>query len=177
MAKKTKGLVIVFTGNGKGKTTAALGMALRFVGHGKRALIVQFIKNLPYGEVRAARRFGKSLVIRQMGAGFCRFGTGEAIKKHKRLAEKALSFAVREIKSGRYHLVVLDEVNCAVHFGLVKLRSVLEVIRLKPKSLHLVLTGRWAPKPILKKSDLVTEMKEGKHPYRKGVKAQKGIEF
>ena len=177
MAQKTKGLTIVFTGNGKGKTTAALGMAMRAVGHGKRVLFLQFVKKFPYGEARSSSRFGKNLVLKQMGGGFLCQKTRRGIKKHKAAAEKALKFAKSAIASGKYHIIVLDEINCAIHFGLIPVKLVIEMIQSKPKSLHLVLTGRWAKKSVIKHANLVSEMKDVKHPYRKGVKAQKGIEF
>jgi len=174
-----QGLIIVHTGNGKGKTTAALGMGLRAWGQGLKVLIVQFIKgNWKYGELHAAEKMGANFVIRQMGEGFVK-GCKEdaAMSDHRMAAEEALQEAKMEILSEKWDMIILDEINYAIKFGLVSLDAVLALLETKPSLVHLVLTGRDANPAIIDKADLVTEMKEIKHPYKKGIKAQKGVEF
>lgn len=178
MAEERHGLVIVHTGNGKGKTTAALGMGLRAWGQGMKVLVVQFIKgNWKYGELQAAQRLGENFVIRQMGEGFVNKGQNKTAEDHKSAALEALAAAKTAVLSGQWDLIILDEINYAVKFGLVEPEEVLALLDSKPALLHLVLTGRDAQPAIIDKADLVTEMKEIKHPYKQGIKAQKGIEF
>jgi len=173
-----QGLIIVHTGNGKGKTTAALGMGLRAWGQGFKVLVIQFIKgHWKYGELQAAEKMGPDFVIRQMGEGFVKDSTGDAKEEHQNAAKEALQAAKIEIASGKWDMIILDEINYAVKFGLVSVEEVIELLDAKPALLHLVLTGRDANPSIVDKADLVTEMKEIKHPYKKGIKAQKGIEF
>ena len=171
-----KGLVIVYTGEGKGKTTAALGLALRAVGQGMRVLMIQFIKGTwKYGELEGAKRLAPDFEIRQMGRGFTwetRDPEGDA-----RAAREVLSHAREAILSGQYNVVILDEINYAIDLGQLELEPVLELIRQKPPALHLVLTGRNAKPEIIEIADLVTEMKEIKHPFQKGILAAKGIDF
>ncbi len=170
------GLVIVHTGNGKGKTTAALGLAMRASGQGLKVLMLQFIKsNREYGELQAARHL-PGLEIVPMGRGFVK------INPHPRpadvdLARTTLAVAREKIFSGEYDMVILDEINYAVDFGLLDLEEVLELVRTKPPEVHLILTGRNARPELVDAADLVTEMRAVKHPYQKGIKAQKGIEF
>ena len=173
-----EGLIIVNTGNGKGKTTAALGLGMRAWGQGFKVLVVQFIKgSWKYGELQAAEKMGPDFVIRQMGEGFVKNCGAEEQVEHQQAAEKALQMAKTEILSRQWDMVILDEINYAIKFGLVSVDKVLELLEVKPSHLHLVLTGREAQTAIIDKADLVTEMKEIKHPYKKGIKAQKGIEF
>lgn len=173
-----KGLIIVHTGNGKGKTTAALGMGMRAWGQGMKVLVVQFIKgNWKYGELQAAERMGADFVIRQMGEGFVKGCKEEEVPDHKLAASEALQAAKVEMASGNWDMIILDEINYAIKFDLVSVDVVLEMLNVKPPSLHLILTGRDAHADIIEMADLVTEMKEIKHPYKKGIKAQKGIEF
>lgn len=177
---KQKGLVIVFTGDGKGKTTSALGMALRASGHGKRVLVVQFIKNFKdYGELKFAQKFSETKIeIKSFGRGYVGIrGDKLPREEHKKAAQKALDFVGKKIKSKRYFFIVLDEINVALNLRLLKVDDVLNLMKSRPKDLHLVFTGRGAPKKIIQAADLATEMKEIKHPYRKGILAQKGIEF
>lgn len=173
-----QGLIIVHTGNGKGKTTAALGMGLRAWGQGMKVLVLQFIKgNWKYGELQAAEKMGPDFVIRQLGEGFVKDAKNGDMANHCSAATEALEVARLEITSGKWDMIILDEVNYAIKFGLVSLDTVLKLLDMKPLSLHLVLTGREANPAIIDRADLVTEMKEIKHPYKKGIKAQKGIEF
>jgi cob(I)alamin adenosyltransferase len=172
-----QGLVIVHTGNGKGKTTAALGLALRAVGQGLKVFMVQFIKgSWKYGELRAPELL-PGFEIRPMGRGFVDPGSPEPNPEDVALARETFAAAREATLSGRYDLVILDEVNYAVSYGLVDAERVLALIREKPPGVHLVLTGRDARPEVMEAADLVTEMREVKHPFRKGVKAQKGIEF
>ncbi len=173
-----QGLIIVHTGNGKGKTTAALGMGLRAWGQGLRVCVVQFIKgNWKYGELQAAEKLGPNFVIRQMGEGFVKNAKGDKLAEHQAAAEAALAAAEQVIVSGEWDMIILDEINYAVKFGLIPVEKVLELLALKSASLHLILTGRDANPLLIEKADLVTEMKEIKHHHKQGIKAQKGIEF
>lgn len=172
-----RGLVIVFTGNGKGKTTAALGMALRAWGQGMKILVLQFIKGgRVYGELLASGKL-EGLEIRPLGEGFVKGSDERDAAHHRQAAEKALEEARHQITSGRWDMVILDEIIYAVGFKLLREEDLLEVVALKPPGLHLVLTGRNAPQSLIDRADLVTEMREIKHPYGQGVKAQKGVEF
>lgn len=174
----TRGLTLVFTGNGKGKTTAALGMALRAWGQGMKVLILQFIKGgWKYGELKAAEKLGPRFVMQQMGEGFIKGSNDEGLELHRTAAQKALKEAQQVILEGAADMVVLDEINYAVHYGLVDKRDVLDIIRSKPPHLHLVLTGRNVSDEVAEMADLVTEMREVKHPFVAGIPAQKGIEF
>lgn len=171
-----KGLVLVFTGNGKGKTTAALGLALRSWGYEMKVLILQFIKSQQCGEHLAAERM-PGLEIRPLGLGFINFNDQNDIERQKQSAKEVLNEVETALHSGKYQLLILDEVIYALNYGLVELADVIKIIKNKPNSLHLVLTGRDAPQEIIDQADLVTEMLEIKHPYKKGIPAQKGIEY
>ena len=165
----------VYTGNGKGKTTAALGLALRALGSGQGVCLIQFMKKGDFGEIKALKKFKKARV--------CQFGreTFVSSKKPKKkdiaAAKKALNFARQVLISGKEELVILDEINVAVYFGLIKIDQVLNLIKKKSPAIELVLTGRYAHAKIIKEADLVTEMKEKKHYFWKGQKARKGIEY
>lgn len=175
-----RGLIIVHTGNGKGKTTAALGLAVRAWGDGLRVLILQFIKgSWKYGELEALRILGETngrLEVRRGGRGFSQRDT-EDKAEHRKAAQEAWREALEEITASRWDLIVLDEINYAIKFGLVEIEQVMDLLDKKPPELHLVLTGRDARPELIERADLVTEMKLIKHPYQKGIKAQKGIEF
>lgn len=175
-----QGLVIVHTGDGKGKTTAALGLALRAWGSGLRVLILQFIKGgQRYGEldaIKALKNVRDTIEVRQCGLGFTRRDESRKAE-HIEAAKEAVREAEREIVSGAWDLIILDEINYAVKFGLLATEEVLRLLREKPPTLHLVLTGRDAQPEIVEAADLVTEMKLVKHPFERGIKAQKGIEF
>ena len=177
--KQTRGLIIVFTGDGKGKTTAALGTALRAVGFNYKVLMVQFIKGkYPYGEHTSAKRLAPNFEIIIKGRGYYKI-PGDKIpeEKHKKAAKEGLALARQRMRSGDYHLIILDEINIAIHTGLLQIEEVLDLLEEKPPSLHLILTGRDAHPELLAKADLVTEMKEIKHPFQLGIPAQKGIDF
>jgi cob(I)alamin adenosyltransferase len=176
IAKDGKGLVQIFTGNGKGKTTAALGTILRAAGHGLRTFIVFFMKgDYEYGEYDTLRKL-PNIDMRQ--SGFRRFTDPLNIKpEDKEQAESALTAAREAMLSGNYDLVVLDEVNVALNYKLIKLEEVIELINKKPENVELILTGRYADNKIIEMADLVTEMVKVKHPYDKGISARKGIEY
>ncbi|MEW6771406.1 MAG: cob(I)yrinic acid a,c-diamide adenosyltransferase [Bacillota bacterium] len=173
----SRGLVMVFTGDGKGKTTAALGMALRAWGHGMRVLVIQFVKSarVETGERLAAARLGERFVIKTLGEGFV--FEGEDVERHRVAARRALETAREAVQSGEYDLVVLDEIIHALKHGLVSEEELVALIAAKSPAVHLVLTGRDAPEAIVARADLVTEMRAVKHHYRSGVPAQKGIEY
>lgn len=170
------GLVQVYTGEGKGKTTAALGLALRAWGHGLRVCIIQFMKvGEDYGEVIALRRI-EGIDVYQFGSDRLVF-EGEQTPEDISLAERGLKLAEEVLRSNEYDVLILDEVNVALYFGLLKVKDVLELIRGRKNGTELILTGRNSPKEILDVADLVTVMKAEKHPYDAGVIARKGIEF
>lgn len=179
MKPRTKGLVLVFTGDGKGKTTAALGMAMRAVGHHYKVAVVQFIKGtMRTGEQETAKMLAPYLDWTTTGKGFTAGPMSRATpEEHRQAAQEALRLAEERLQSREYRLVILDEVLGAVRAGLITTEQVLELIRSKPPAVHLVLTGRNAPPEIVEAADLVTEMKMVKHPYEQGITAQKGVEF
>jgi cob(I)alamin adenosyltransferase len=188
MCKLAHGLVHVYTGDGKGKTTAALGLALRAAGHGLRTYIGQFMKGQDYGELEGVERLGADalgrpwVTIEQFGKPtfihISADGTGStATEEDVRLAREGLAAVRQAIQSGEYDLVVLDEINVALYFRLLTVQKVLDVIDAKPEDVELVLTGRHVPDEILARADYVTEMREVKHPYQRGIQARKGIEF
>ncbi|MCI5118269.1 MAG: cob(I)yrinic acid a,c-diamide adenosyltransferase [Candidatus Electrothrix sp. LOE1_4_5] len=173
---KEKGLILIFTGNGKGKTTAALGMTVRAAGHGMRTCFIQFIKgSWKYGEMEAMARFHKEIDFHVTGRGFT--WKSDDLEKDKAAARKAWEKAKKVIQSGEYHTVVLDEFTYLLRYDIIDKEDVLEVLRGKPADLHICITGREALGELIELADLVTEMKPIKHPYQEGVKAQKGIEF
>ena len=178
---KKNGLVLVHTGEGKGKTTAAIGLAVRAWGNGFRILILQFIKgSWKYGELAALKALAEidgRIEIRPSGIGFTRKATAEEMTTHRKKAQAALQEAASEMTSGQWDMIVLDEINYALKFGLLEEQEVLELLSQKPADLHLVLTGRDALPAVIDRADLVTEMKLIKHPFQKGIRAQKGIEF
>lgn len=171
-----KGLLVVFTGEGKGKTTAALGMAMRAVGHGLRVCCIQFIKgSWHYGEIEAVKAFDQLFQLHVMGRGFT--WKSENIEEDRRLAREAWDFADIVIQSGCYHTVILDEFTYLLHYGMLELGPCLDVLAARGPEQHVVITGRYAPEGLIAAADLVTEMRVIKHPFTSGVKAQRGIEF
>lgn len=171
-----KGLIVVNTGDGKGKTTAALGVALRAVGYDYKVSMVQFIKGAwKPGEIRAAPKLAPNFEIVPMGLGFT--WLSKDLEQDKKKAQEAWKLAKEKIASRQYNVVILDEITYAINFGFIELNDVLQTLDNKDEMLHVIITGRNAPPEIIEKADLVTEMKLIKHPYEKGVAAQKGIEF
>jgi cob(I)alamin adenosyltransferase len=174
--KTAKGLVIVITGRGKGKTTAAFGQALRAIGQGYKVFVLQFMKGRKYGEFIAAEKYLSHLTIRMSGLdSFVMRDNPAAIDIE--LAQKGLDAAQKAINSGKYDMVILDEINVALDFKLVALPKVIELIKNKPAGLDLILTGRYAPPEIIELADTVSEIKEIKHHYAAGIKDRAGIEY
>ena len=171
------GLVQVYTGNGKGKTTAALGMALRAVGHRLNVLMIQFLKGgIAYGELQSAKRLAPYLKIVPMGRECF------VLKKNPdpmdiRCAQKGWELTQRSVQSGKYRIVILDEINYALSYGYLPVEDVVGFLKKKPEMLHVILTGRNAKPEVIEIADMVTEMREIKHPFHEGIVAQKGIEF
>ena len=171
-----KGLLIVNTGNGKGKTTAALGLAMRALGHEQKVCVIQFIKgNWHYGELLSAKRFEDLLDFHVMGNGFT--WTSKDLRKDQEIARQAWNFATQQVVSDKYQLIILDELTYLIKFGFIRQAEVLDVLTHKREDLHVVITGRDAPQALIDAADLVTEMVEMKHPFKNGIKAQEGIEF
>jgi len=173
------GLVIVYTGRGKGKTTAALGMALRAVGHGFKVAMIQFIKgSWFYGELNSSTKLEPDFELVAAGKGFVGIiDDNKPIEDHVNAAQEALRISREKIASAKYDVIILDEINYAVNLKLITVDDVLELIKIKPKNMTLVLTGNYAKEKVIEAADLVTEMKEIKHPYREGKKAKMGVDF
>ncbi len=174
-----KGLVIVFTGDGKGKTSASLGVALRASGHKMYVSLVQFIKSASAtGEARAAERLTPELEFVSLGKGFVNCcGDRMSLKEHRDAARDALALARRRMLSGSWDIVILDEINTAVALGLLDIKDILDLVNAKPARVHLILTGRDAHPDVIAEADLVTEMRNVKHPYDRGIPAQKGVDY
>ncbi|WP_353894369.1 cob(I)yrinic acid a,c-diamide adenosyltransferase [Proteinivorax hydrogeniformans] len=191
-----KGLVQIYTGNSKGKTTAALGLSLRAIGHGYNVYFMQFMKGSNYyGEIATLNKLSDKIKHAQFGrpcrngglikaglstciaCGDCFIKQGEDITKDKEEMEKALEFTIEIIQSQKYQIVVLDEILNCLYFDLITKKQLLDILERKPDNVELVLTGRNAPDDIIAKADLVTDMGQIKHPFEKGVMARRGIEY
>ncbi len=174
-----KGLVIVYTGGGKGKTSAALGLVLRAVGYNHKVCMVQFVKgSWHYGELDSAKRLAPEFELITAGKGFVGILDDKSpLEEHVKAANDTLTISKEKIMSGKFDVVILDEINYAIQLELLKLDDVIDMIKSKPTELDLVLTGNHAAKEIIELADLVTEMKEIKHPFKSGIKAKKGIDF
>jgi cob(I)alamin adenosyltransferase len=178
MAEARRGLVLINTGPGKGKTTAAMGTALRAVGNGMRVLMLQFLKgSWHYGELDAVKAFGDNFVLKQMGRGFVKIGGAETDPEDVRMVEAAWEEAREAILSGEWDLVVLDEINYAISYGMLDPAKVAEALKARPEMVHVILTGRNAHPSLVEIADTVTEMRQVKHAYEGGVLAQRGIEY
>jgi cob(I)alamin adenosyltransferase len=178
MTDTRRGLILINTGPGKGKTTAALGTALRAVGNGMRVLVLQFLKgSWHYGELDAVQSFGQNFQMKQMGRGFVKVGGAETDPEDIRLVEAAWAEAREAIESGEWEMVVLDEINYAISYGMLDPAQVAETLKNKPEMVHVILTGRNAHPLLVELADTVTEMREVKHAYQKGILAQRGIEY
>ena len=178
MKEKTqfKGYVQVYTGNGKGKTTAALGLAIRATGYGHKVYIGQFLKGQSYGELLSVKKFSSLITIEQFGRkGFVHV-TKDPDEEDIKRAKKGLKKCLDAMLSQKYRIIVLDEINVAVDFNILTEKEVHEFLDQKPEGVEIILTGRYAPTSFTKRADLVTEMKEKKHYYTKGVTAREGIE-
>lgn len=176
---KRVGLVVVLTGHGKGKTSSALGMVLRACGHGMKVCMIQFMKgDIFTGEWEAVKKMACDVELIPSGMGFCGIqGNPFTHAQHREAAQRALALARQRITSGEYGLIVLDEINNAVHLKLVDPEQVMDLIDSKPPLLHLVLTGRDATPEIIARADTVSEVREIAHAYRKGIEPQPGIDF
>ena len=174
-----RGLLIVYTGPGKGKTTCALGTAFRAVGQGLRVLMVQFIKgSWHYGELDAAKMLGDDkFEIRPMGRGFVKIGGAETDPEDIRMAEECWEAGRGAIYGGNYDLVILDEINYTISYKMLDAQRVADALKARPEQVHVICTGRNAHPSLVEIADLVTEMKEVKHPYTKGILAQRGIDY
>jgi cob(I)alamin adenosyltransferase len=173
---KSKGMIQVYTGTGKGKTTAALGLAMRALGHGFKVYVIQFMKgNIRYGEVEIARQLSPNLVIKQMGRETF-VDRNNPDKMDIELAQKAFQLAKEVIAEGMYDIVILDEINVAVDYGLISLEVLLNLLAAKPTHVELIITGRDAKREVIEKADLVTEMVEVKHYHKEGIHSREGIE-
>lgn len=171
----SKGYIQVYTGNGKGKTTAALGLALRAIGAGKKAFIGQFVKGMHYSELDAIKTHLNNIEIKQYGLD-C-FIVNKPEEKDIIAAKKGLDEMKNIILSGKFDVIIMDELNIALYYKLFDVKEVLDILKRKPPHVEIVITGRYAPEPIIDIADLVTEMKEIKHYYQQGVQARKGIEL
>ncbi len=170
-----KGYIQVYTGNGKGKTTAAFGQALRAEGAGLKVFIGQFVKGKTYNESEAIAKYLKNITVEQFGLG-C-FIVNTPTKADISAALKGLEEMSKIIKNGNHDVVIMDEVNIALYYKLFEIDELIELMKSKPGHVELILTGRYAPKEIIDVADLVTEMKEVKHYYQDGIQAREGIEF
>ncbi len=177
--KEKVGLIIVITGHGKGKTTSALGIALRAVGYGIKVCIIEFIKGDMYsGEIDGIKRLSPNVELHLTGKGFCGIrGDPYHYKEHRANAQNALKLANEKMLSKKFDILILDEINNALQLKLVDLSQVLELIEDKPQLMHLILTGRDAHPEVIKRAHTVTEMKEIKHAYRQGIEPQKGMDY
>jgi cob(I)alamin adenosyltransferase len=174
MSATARGLLLVNTGNGKGKSTAAFGVALRAIGQGLSVSIIQFIKGKwKTGELESARRLGLELI--PMGKGFT--WESKNLEEDKAMMREAWALASEKMLSGQYDLIILDEINYVLGYGYIAVAEVLRILQSRPPHVHVVLTGRNAPEEIMTLADCVTEMRDIKHPYRNGIPAQKGIDF
>jgi len=174
-----KGLVIVYTGGGKGKTSAALGLVLRAVGYNHKVCMIQFVKgSWHYGELDSAKRLAPEFELVTAGKGFVGILDDKSPREeHVKAANDTLAISKEKIMSGKFDVVILDEINYAVQLELLKIDDVIDLIKSKPSDLDLVLTGNHAAEEVIEIADLVTEMKEIKHPFKSGIKAKKGIDF
>jgi cob(I)alamin adenosyltransferase len=178
MSDTRRGLILINTGPGKGKTTAALGTALRAVGNGMKVLVLQFLKgSWHYGELDAVQAFGGNFQLKQMGRGFVKIGGAETDPEDIRLVEEAWAEARAAILSGAWDMVVLDEINYAISYKMLDAAAVADALKQKPEMVHVILTGRNAHPLLVELADTVTEMREVKHAYEKGILAQRGIEY
>ena len=178
MTESRQGLILINTGPGKGKTTAAMGTALRAVGNGLRVLMLQFLKgSWHYGELDAVQAFGGNFVMKQMGRGFVKIGGAETDPEDVKMVEAAWDEAREAILSGEWDMVILDEINYAISYGMLDPAKVVETLKTRPPMVHVILTGRNAHPSLVEIADTVTEMREVKHAYQKGILAQRGIEY
>ncbi len=177
--KKKQGLVVVITGNGKGKTTSALGMALRSAGHDMKVCIIQFMKGDLYsGEWDSIKRLGELVELTHTGKGFCGIeGNPFPHSEHRKNAQDAIALVWEKIKRNLFDVLILDEINNALSLNLIDLEQVLDILNKRPSRLHMILTGRDAHPDVIELADTVSEIREIKHAYRKGIEPQPGIDY
>ena len=177
--KVKKGLVLVITGNGKGKTTSAMGMALRATGHGMKVCIIQFMKGDLYsGEWDGVKRLDGLVELVSTGKGFCGIeGNPYPHSEHRRNAQDAVLLVKEKINSGNAQILILDEINNALKLKLIDLEQVMEILDMRPPDLHMILTGRDAHPDVIQRADTVSEVREIKHAYEKGIEPQPGIDY
>ncbi|MEO0083737.1 MAG: cob(I)yrinic acid a,c-diamide adenosyltransferase [candidate division WOR-3 bacterium] len=169
-------MIQIYTGNGKGKTTAAIGQAIRALGHNYKVLMIQFMKGDPnYGEIKTIKKLKNFKLIQSGLPTFVQ--KGNPTKEDIKLAEKGLELAKKAVNDKKYQMIILDEINVAIDYGLIKLSDVLALVKNCPQEIELVLTGRYAPQALIDIADLVSEVKEIKHPYQKGLVSRKGIDY
>lgn len=174
--KQTRGLLSIFTGNGKGKTTSSLGVLLRAVGHNHKVCMIQFIKgSWKCGEQEAVRHFGDLVELHTMGKGFT--WKSENLDEDIELAQKAWIFAQETIQKNQHEIVILDELTYLINYKMVDEDLILETLYNRPEKMHVIITGRGASEKLIQAADLVTEMNEIKHPYKNGIKAQPGFDY
>ena len=172
-----KGYIQIYTGNGKGKTTAALGLALRAAGWGKKSYMAQFMKKFQYGELNSiAKHLGDFITIQQFGLPEFHHMGKQVTQEEVSAAMQGIEAVKKAIESHRYDIIILDEANILAYFKIIPLQHLLEIIDNKPEKLELILTGRYAPQELINRADLVTEMKEVKHYYSQNIQARDGIE-
>jgi cob(I)alamin adenosyltransferase len=176
---RRKGLLIVYTGKGKGKTTAALGTAFRAIGYNWKICMIQFIKGTwKYGEMKSIAEYGEQFELHPLGAGFFKILDDDQPEEvHHEAAENAANLLIQKLLSGGYDLVIADELNVAYSLELIDTNLFQRILDARPENIHLIITGRGAPDFLIDQADLVTEMHEIKHPYQKGIKAQPGIDY
>lgn len=174
-----KGLIIIYYGNGKGKTTAALGVALRAIGYNHNVCMIQFIKGeWDYGELYSSNKLKPNFELIVTGKGFVGIiDDDHHLDEHIQSSKNALKIAREKIRSGKYDIIILDEINYALKLNLITENEVISLLDSKPAELNIIMTGNYLSNKMLELADLVTEMKEVKHPYKKGIKARKGIDF
>ncbi len=170
-----QGQIHIYTGNGKGKTTAALGLAIRAVGAGKKVFFAQFVKGKSYSEIKFVEKYVPSITLKQYGLG-C-FIVKDPTLQDLEAARKGLTEVLSIIKSDKYDVIVLDEANIAMHYKLFSVEELIDIISNKREETEIIITGRYAPDKLIQMADLVTDMREVKHYYNKGIEARKGIEF
>ncbi len=176
MAKLKQGFIQIYTGNGKGKTTAAIGQAVRAAGFGLKTYIVQFMKEFPYNELNSLKHLKQWITIEQFGGDEFVYKKEPPGKEELDKAKKGLSSAKEKMLNGEFDIIILDEVCVSIYFGLLKTDDIIDFIKDKPANVELILTGRYCPAELIEKADLVTEMKEVKHYYGKGITSRRGIE-
>jgi cob(I)alamin adenosyltransferase len=174
--KLNRGYIQVYTGNGKGKTTAAIGQAVRAAGSGLKSYIIQFMKEFPYSEIKSLTALSEFITVEQCGKDDFVYKRELPSIEEKAKVKKGLKTALENMRSGKYDIIILDEALVSIYFKLLDEKDILYFINQKPENVELILTGRYAPQSIIDIADLVTEMKEIKHYYAKGVSARKGIE-